>query len=378
MKKAEHEGGSGLYFDHAATTPPYCEALDRFTQIHQKFFANPSSPHHLGKAAKKELESIRESFCQQLSFYDGLLIQTASATESNNTILHSFLKKHPEGKIFIGIDVHASLWYIHELKPHLCQNIPIDNKGQYDFSNLDFKSDEPKLILINYISQDLGTIHQTSTWHAIVNNPSNHLHIDATQAFGKISIACDQITFNSMSASSHKFGGTRGCGLLLLRDTQLMPLIHGGSQEDQLRAGTENLASLAAAECAYKISLQQHQTQHLLQLDQALTDGLKKLGISVHINHPQPKCPGLNNISFPGYQGSELVSALSLKGICVATGSACSENKTKASRAVLAFGRSEYEGLGSLRISFGPNQKKEDVHHLLESLQDCLKGSPSS
>jgi cysteine desulfurase len=378
LKKADHEGGASLYFDHAATTPPYPEALERFIQIHQHFFANPSSPHELGKAAKRELEALKERFCHHLSFYDGLFIQTASATESNNMVVHSFLQKHPEGKIYIGIDTHASLWYITSLQPERCQSIPLDQDGQYDFKNLNLEDQQAKLILLNTVSQDLGTLHNTTKWNALVSNESIHLHLDATQAFGKIPIHVDQLSFHSMSASAHKFGGTRGCGLLLLRDTQLTPLIHGGQQEDQLRAGTENVAALAAAECAYTLSLQQHQTQQLKQLDQALIEGLKKLNIPFLLNQPSSKCPGLNSISFPGYQGSELVRALSLKGICVATGSACNDSKTTASRAILAFGRSEHEGLGSLRISFGPQQNTSNVTTLLSALKDSLKSlSPS-
>lgn len=373
MKKADHDGGGSLYFDHAATTPPFREALKRFTQIQEQFYANPSSLHHLGKAAQKEYESLKERFCQHLAFHDGLLIQTASATESNNMVVHSFMEQYPEGDIYVGIDTHASLWYVREKYPERSHSIPITEDGQYDFSTFNFLSPQPKLILINYISQDLGTLHNPNKWDAIALNDANHLHIDATQAFGKIPIDTQEINFHSMSASAHKFGGVRGCGLLLLRNKQLSPMIHGGMQEEQLRAGTENIAAFAAAECAYTLSLQQHQSQKLIQLEQILAEGLKELNTPFILNQPASKCPGINNISFPGYQGSELVSTLSLHDICLATGSACSESKTTASRAVLALGRSEYEALGSLRISFGPHQNKSDIVTLINALKYALK-----
>ena len=365
-----------LYFDHAASTPPTPEALKLFSTTHQTYFANPSSLHEGGRSAKKTFEALKESFCQQLSFFDGLFTQTSSATEANNTVITSFLQQNPDAVICIGIDTHSSIWYITDLLPQQCNIIDINENGQYDWDSVNLSHIKPTLILINYISQDLGTIHDSKKWHRLAQLNHCHLHIDATQAFGKIDINCEELAFHTMSASAHKFGGTRGCGILLSKNTHINPFIHGGSQQDNLRAGTENLAALAAAQVAYQSSLN-HRQEHYQKLDRSLEEGLKKIDFKIIYNKPSTKLAGINNISCPGYLASELVTHLSIHDIHCSTGSACSESQSKASRAVLAFGRSEEEGLGSLRISFGPEHQKTDITTFLTSLENSLKSLSS-
>jgi len=363
-----------LYLDHAATTPPHPQALELYAAVHREFFANPSSQHQLGQAAKHFYETTKESLCQQLHFDDGLLLQTASATESNNMVVHSFFKQHPDAICYLGVDAHSSLWYAKAAYREKVNVVPLLASGQYDLSTVAQHTDKPVLVLFNLVSQDLGTLHQSSQWHGFMQRPKHHLHLDATQALGKLPLDMSKLPFHSLSASAHKFGGTRGCGLLLLRNVKLTPLIQGGQQEEKLRAGTENIAACAAADLALQQSLKDYQNKASLleQLDQALAAGLKTLPLTILQNSPSLKIAGLNHLCIPNLLGSELVSALSLKNIALSTGSACHENEFIAPRAVLAFGRKQNEALGSLRISFGPEHQRQDVDHFISTLGQVI------
>lgn len=365
----------GLYFDHASTSPPYQESLDLFNQISRDYFGNPSSLHSSGTKAKNYYQQTKEKFCETLNFSDGLFIQTSSATESNNLIIQNFKKNHPNGKIYLGHDVHASLWFCKTLYPESTTLIPLKPCGQYHFEEIDLDSSSPKLVLINTISQDIGTLHNIQPWHKLAQSPQLHLHVDATQAAGKIPINCDLLPFDSLSFSAHKFGGLRGCGALLLREVELTPLIYGGNQEYNTRSGTENIAVLAASELAYQLSLKQYtqNKDHLIQLDQLLLEQLSSdVTAPITQNIPEVKLPGLNNLSFPNYSGTELVAFLSKHHIDVSTGSACSEEKKEPSRTLLALGKSEAESLGSLRISFGIHHTEKDVTQLTTTLSQAI------
>lgn len=365
----------GLYFDHASTSPPFQESLDLFNQVSRDYFGNPSSLHSSGTKAKNYYQQTKEKFCEALNFSDGLFIQTSSATESNNLIIQNFKKNHPNGHIYLGHDTHASLWFCKKLFPESTTLIPLKPCGQYHFEAIDLDPSTPMLVLINFISQDIGTLHNIQPWHKLAQTPQLQLHVDATQAAGKVLINCDLLPFHSLSFSAHKFGGLRGCGALLLRDIELTPLIYGGNQEYTIRSGTENIAVLAASELAYQMSLSQYTLykDHLIQLDQLLLEQLSSdTTFSITRNLPEHKLPGLNNLSFSNYSGTELVAFLSKHGIDVSTGSACSEDKKEPSRSLLALGKSELESLASLRISFSISHTEKDVTHLTATLLQAM------
>jgi cysteine desulfurase len=360
-----------IYLDHAASTPPWPQALELHSKCASTQYANPSSRHRSGRTAKQSYEEIKENLCETLGFHDGFFLHTSSATESNNQVILNFLRNTPQGKIFIGQDVHPSLSWVGEAFPKQCSWLALTSDGEYQLPNPDNRA----LFLLNLVSQDIGTLHNTESWSTLTSNPQVHLHVDATQAIGKLSLNLDTLPFHTLSFSSHKFGGIKGSAGLLIRNTQLDPLLQGGSQEDQLRAGTQNLPALAGSFEALSLNLKlygDHRSE-LIQLRKIFIEGLKSLPHPILINEPAKGVPWIISFSVPGYLGAELVAAMSRQGVETSTSSACHQDTPSAPRAIEALGRTEHEALGSLRVSFHPHTKAEHLHACLSSLGICLK-----
>ncbi len=363
-----------LYFDHAASTPPLDVALQSYLDTCRQFYANPSSTHHLGVEASKKLSELKETFCETLNFYDGQLIHTSSASEANNLVVHSFFKEHPDGKIILGADCHASLSFVKKKYPLKVQVIPLNVSGAYKLDALKLNSQDNYLVLLNLVSQEIGTLHDPNQLGYFFLNKNFTLHFDAAQAVGKTQLKLDQIHFHSITFSSHKFGGCRGSGILLIKDRPLHAQCFGGQQESGYRAGTENISALASATTALvtTISIFDQYHRQLTDLDHHLYQSLKKIKQKTIIHSPSSKAPGINSLAFLGYSGQEIVKALSLKGVCVSTGSACADDEPKPSETLLGLGISAQQALSSIRISFSNQNSRSEIELFISLLQQTL------
>ena len=358
-----------VYLDHAASTPPWEQALVVYAALARSDYANPSSRHSLGQQAREIYENGKEKFCDELGFHDGIFIHHASATEANNQVLSSFLSDSV-GHVFIGSDVHASLSWVAEAYPERCSWIPLSPEGEYFLP-------EPKgrsLFLLNLVSQDIGTIHETDSWSKLFGNSEVHLHLDAVQAVGKIPLNFDELPFHSLSFSSHKFGGIKGSAGLLLRDREVRPLLRGGTQEHALRAGTENVSALLGSLEAFHLTrkLYRDSEGHLQKMRRFLKERLVEFPHRHILNEPERGVPWIINLSFPGYLGTELVAGLSRFNIGVSTSSACHQDVQTPPRAVSALGRNQSEALGSIRLSLHPHHTLSQIERFLTSLKECL------
>ena len=191
---------------------------------------------------------------------------------------------------------------------------------------------------------------------------------------GHIPVDLGQIAATYYSFSAHKFGGPRSVGGVFIRDDQFEPLLHGGSQEWAMRAGTENLAGLAATYTALNQSLASQEAEQR-RLNNLRDDFLRDLQVQIPevlINSPGDSLPGFISLSLPGFSGTEIVTALSLSGYALSTGSACHANHITPSRVVLAMGRNEKEALGTIRISMGWGNTDESVQGLKNALIEYL------
>ena len=356
-----------FYFDYSASEPPYEEALEEFVRFSMDFGANPSSTHSSGKEAQRKLIEKKIEFCNLLGLKDGHLLLCASATEANNTIIEGHRKKNPQGRICIAEDVHDSIWYATQKHREHTDILPLKLLTNLSAGNLDkIVGSETTLICINQVCNETGRIHPLESIARFCNLKNIRLLIDGSQAVGHIPVNLDQIPCDYYSFSAHKFGGPRGAGGLLIRDRQFDPLLSGGNHEWGLRAGTENLAGLAASVEALKISLSNmdEQTSLLHQLKEKLLHQLRLEIPGLLFNTPDHCRPGFLSITIPGFQGNELVAALSLLGFKIATGSACHAEGSLPSRIILATGRSEKEALGTIRITMGRGNTESSVREL--------------
>lgn len=363
------------YFDNSASTPPYEEALEHYKSYSLKYPANPSSIHTSGKEASRKLLELKRRFCNLLDFKDGHLLLCSSATEANNTIIEGHRRKFPQGRILIAEDVHDSIWYITQRHK--------DHTDVFPLNGMDYPSSEKivraiktktSLICINHVCNETGKIHQLAPIAEFCFLRNIRLLVDGSQAVGHIPVSLDNIPCNYYSFSAHKFGGPRSVGGLLIRDRQFEPLLSGGKQEWKLRAGTENLAGLAAAVKALEISLSNmdEQASLLNKLKTNLFNELKRQVPEVLLNTPDNGLPGFLSLSFPGFRSNEIVTALSLSGFKIAMGSACHANRTEPSRIILATGRNEKEAAGTIRISMGRGNMEKSVKELCLALLDYI------
>jgi cysteine desulfurase len=231
------------------------------------------------------------------------------------------------------------------------------------------------LVCINQICNETGTIHPLDSIARACRVKDIRLLVDGSQAVGHIPVNLEGIPCDYYSLSAHKFGGPRGVGALLIRDRQFDPMLSGGKQEWELRAGTENLAGLAATVVALKISISIMKEQSLIlnDLKEDLIHQLKDKLPELLINSPKESRPGFISLSFPGSLGNEIVAALSVSGMKIAMGSACHADRTEPSRIILATGRGKRAALGTIRISMGRGNTEDSVKMLGHALLDIVR-----
>lgn len=364
------------YFDYAASCPPYREALDKFTEMSLRHFANPSSSHRYGLMAQKELLSLKKEFCDLVHFYDGRLLLSSSGTEANNTIIEGHIHRFPQARLLIAEDTHDCIWYATRKYAGRTKILPIDRTGHLNLDTFrELINKNISMVCINHASHELGSVHPVSEIAGICTDLNIKLLVDGVQAMGKIPVDLSTLSCDYYSFSAHKFGGPRSVGGVLIRDDQFEPMLQGGKQEWILRAGTENLPGLAASLVALKRcqSKMRNETIRLKKLSRYFQDELVKLLPDTRINNPLDCVPGLVSLSFPGQSNQEIIAALSLSGYALSAGSACQAGQVEPSRIILAMGRSPDEANGTLRISMGYGTKPEAVDSLIDELEEYIQ-----
>jgi cysteine desulfurase len=289
------------YFDYAASTPPWPKAVDAFTEASLKGYANPSSIHQQGRSAKQLMLELKKEFYDLLNFNDGRLLLTSSGSEANNTIIEGHLKKYPEGRILMATDVHESIWYTNKKYPEHIKIFKIESDGHYDVKRFESAlKNDITLVCINHACNETGAIQPVEKIADLCYQKQVKLLIDGMQTIGHIPLNLDEIPFSYYTISGHKFGSVKGVGGILMRDGEFDPLIYGGKQEWERRAGTENVAGLASMVAALKKSLVllEDENERLRRLKDHMIQKIITIRTAL-INSHDPDLPGLLSVSFP-------------------------------------------------------------------------------
>ena len=364
-----------IYLDNAATTKPYPEVLDLFVQDNESLFANSNSPHRAGQDAAKALRKAKEEILSLLglssSAYSVLLC--SGATEANNLALKGVAFQYASRgrKIISDLGEHSSvkspLKQLKETFGYDVTMLPIKEDGKVDPKSLEEAIDKQTILVsIMGVNNEVGSINDIASLAKIVHSyPKAFLHVDATQAIGKVDLPYDQADLISFSA--HKFGGLKGNGCLICKKTmKLFPQNAGGSQEDGLRSGTVDVPGALGMALALKKTVQS-QKEHLEKakaLKEHLIQGLKKTN-EVVFNSPEDAIPTLLNFSLLHKKASVVVEALSEKGIYVSSHSACDEKLDHGSPVLLAMGKKEELAKNAIRISFSSRTTIEEIDGFL-------------
>jgi len=368
-----------IYCDISATTPLDPQIGEFLIDINERIYGNPSSIHREGQAAKAVVEKSRRQLANALNSNPEEIIFTSSGSESNNMVLKGVLNS---GDHFITSSYEHPA--ILNVLPFLESNnisttiVKPDNNGLINPSDIKENiNDNTRLISIMWVNNELGTINPISEIGSIAKNNNILFHSDAVQALGKIHINVDETPVDFLSMSAHKLYGPKGVGALYKRrGSKFEPLIHGGGQESNLRASTENIGGIAGFGMAAELSTSklEENTEHILSLESYFLNLLSDKNISYTINGTK-KIPGVFNITFHGSNGQDLVMQLDFAGIGISFGSACTSGTVKASEMLLGMGITKEDALSTVRISFGKIHQLEDVKKVTDSIGEILQNN---
>ena len=371
-----------IYLDNNATTKTDEEVVKAMMPYLLENYGNPSSIYKIGRENRKAIEEARETVAQILNCEPNEIYFTSGGSESDNTairgIAYSYIKK---GKHIITskIEHPAVLETCKQLEKEGFEvtYIGVKENGIIDLEELK-KAIKPTttLITIMYANNEIGTLQPIKEIGEIAKENKIIFHTDAVQAVGNIKIDVKELNIDSLSLSGHKFYGPKGIGALYVKKgVQFNKLINGGHQERNKRAGTENVAGIVglakAMELAYS-NLEEH-NKKIKELRDYHVSQVKDKIPYIKINGDMEKrLPGNSNISFRFIEGESLLLNLDLKGICASSGSACTSGSLDPSHVLLAIGLPHEIAHGSLRISIGKYNTKEEIDYVVENLVEIV------
>jgi len=372
-----------IYLDHNATTYIDPEVQQMMEEFIEKQFGNPSAIYKEGRAAKTALESARRSIAQLLGCTAKRIVFTGCCSEANNFVIKglAFANWNNGRKQIITTPIeHSSViepckWL--EKFGFQVTYLPVDRTGRVDPEDLEAAiTPDTLLVSIMTANNEIGTVQPIAELARIANEHGVLFHTDATQAIGKIPIDVSELNVDFLTFSGHKIYGPKGVGALYMRKgIELDPLIHGGEQERDLRAGTENVIGIVGLGKACELARQHlSMMKNVRELRDTLEHGIKDIIPDARLNgHPTERLPNTINMHLPGLRGESVVLALDQKGVCISAGSACHSGSPAPSHALLAMGLSEDEAHCSVRISLGIRNTEEEIDRTLSLLKELVQ-----
>jgi len=374
-----------VYIDYNATTPLSPEVRDAIIKD-LEIFGNASSMHASGRLARARVEQARIAVGNLIGAADGKIIFTSGGSEANNTVFQT-MRRLAETDAFSGRNEILTTAIEHPCVLNSAQNLkklefkvnvlPVDEYGKLKIDELE-KALCAKTLFVSVMSanNETGVVQDIKKITGMVKEAGAFMHTDAVQAVGKIAVNAQDWGVDYLTASAHKIYGPKGVGALYVKKgALLLPLIHGGHQEDGLRAGTYNNSGILgfgkAAELA-AARLEKY-TEVLSALRDRLRVGLLENIPNIRINgHPKDTLPNTLNVSFPGAEGESILLSMDMQGIEASTGSACASGSLEPSHVLLATGLGPELAHGSIRFSLGWGITEEDIDYIIETLPPII------
>ncbi|MGN6747368.1 MAG: cysteine desulfurase family protein [Xanthobacteraceae bacterium] len=365
------------YLDWNATAPMREEAKAAFAAA-AALVGNPSSVHAEGRAARALIEAAREEVAAVVGAEPGNVFFTASGTEANMLALTPAIEtageKRPRSRLFVSAIEHVSVLAGGRFAREAIEELPVRPDGRLDVAALAAAiANTPRpLVSLMLANNETGIIQPVAEAAAVVHAAGGLIHVDAVQAAGRI--ACDMTALGAdlLTLSAHKIGGAKGVGALIRARDDIhfpQPLIRGGGQERGLRAGTENLAGIAAfgAAAAAARTGRDHEAAHMVSLRNELEAGLLAATpeATVFGREAVDRLPNTTLFALPGIKAETAVIAFDLEGVAVSSGAACSSGKVQPSHVLAAMGVSGPLQRGAVRVSLGWNSSTADVEKFL-------------
>lgn len=371
-----------VYLDNNATTPLDPAVIDKINWFSKEYYANPSSLYPLGRTVKNLITEAREALAQALAVMRTEIIFTGSGTEANNFAVRGVLNAAmPEKNQLITTAIEHPA--VMEPARYLASKgvevvyIPVDEYGILDLNALrDALSDRTALISVMHANNELGTIQPLEDIVRMARQRGILVHTDAIQTFGKIDVNIKSIDVDLLSVSAHKIYGPKGVGALYIRKgTPIQPLILGGHQEREMRAGTENTIGIIGFGEAVRQMMEKREKdgKRIAKLAEKLKGGIEEYIPNIKFNgHETKRIHGTLNFAFSGLEAEAILLALATKDISVSTGSACSEDSEDVSHVLSAIGLGPEQARGAIRMSLGRFNTEEDVDKVLQELPEIV------
>ncbi|GAB3608202.1 cysteine desulfurase family protein [Humibacter ginsengiterrae] len=391
-----------VYLDHAATTPVLPEAIEAYTRALTEV-GNPSSIHSAGQLAKRTLEDAREQLAGTLGCQGIEVVLTSGGTEAINLGIKGLYwagARRGANRILVPEgEHHATLDTVEWLRSYEGAEVewlPLDEQGFVRLDTLEraLSRDPHAVSLLTFLwaNNEVGTIQPAERIIGLAASAGVPVHMDAVSAFGHLPVDFAGMRLRTgskagagltaLSVSAHKVGGPVGAGALVLsRDATIVPLIHGGGQQRQVRSGTQDVAAASAFAVAAVAAdgVRAAESERLTALRDRVIAGVRRAvpdavlsgpepGPGTVHGHPDARLASNAHFTFPGCEGDSLLFLLDAAGVEVSTGSACQAGIPEPSHVLRAMGRTEDEARGALRITLGRTSTDADVDAFLAAL----------
>jgi cysteine desulfurase len=372
-----------IYFDNAATTPLAPEVLEAMMPYLTEKFGNPSSIYSYGRETRLAIEQARKSVAKNLGAKPAEIFFTSGGTESSNTVLNAAITdlgcKHI---ISSPIEHHATLHTVthlaklHNLKLSFVQILPNGHIDMDHLAALLAATTEKTIVTIMHANNEIGTMIDIAAVGQLCKQYGAYFHSDTVQTVGHFPFELSQLPVDFITGAGHKFHGPKGVGILYINENvKISPLVHGGSQERNMRAGTENLYGIVGFAKALELATEKHEeeSQYIQSLKQYLHDQLVAKIPSVHFNG-DPFGHSLYNllsVNFPKNEKTEMILFnLDMHHICASGGSACSSGAQQGSHVINALNKGSE--MATVRFSFSKHNTTAEIDQVVTALLTIL------
>lgn len=375
-----------IYLDHAATTPMAPEVIDVMTAALTENYGNASSVHTLGKKNRVLIDYARQTIAASIGAQDREVIITSGGTESDNMALIKTAEYYADkGNHIITTNIeHPAvlnpLRYL-ETKGFEVTYLPADETGRIHLDQVK-EAIRPETILVSvmHTNNEIGSVNPIREIGEYIDSLDQTIafHTDAVQAFGTVNLDVNELKVDLLSASAHKMNGPKGIGLLYVREGLNIPsLLMGGAQENEHRAGTENIPAILAFEKAVQLNAENRDgnIERLTGLKEKFLTLLDEKGIDYTQNGESAySLPHILSLNFPAVRSDMLLIKMDLNGVAMSAGSACSAGSIEPSHVLVAmFGEGANEIEHTVRFSFGQGNTIEDIEYVVDLLERFTK-----
>lgn len=368
-----------VYLDNNASTPVLPEVFEAMRPYFLERFGNASSIHHYGQHGRAAVERARNAVAALLNARPAEIVFTSGGTESDNLAIFGLVRSG-DHVITSSIEHSAVMNTCKRLEQMGIEitYLPVNGRGEIDPDDVR-RAIQPdtRLITIMMANNETGVLQPVEEIGRIALEADVFFHTDAVQAAGKVPVDVQKIRCDALSISGHKIHGPQGTGALFVKKgTLIQPLLYGGNHERQRRAGTENLPGIVGLGKAAEISLEwlanggaEEMATMRDRLESAIVKEVEDDGVN---GYHAPRVPNTTSIYFDHVEGEALVIALDLKGLAVSSGAACSSGAIEPSHVLLAMGLSQQRARGSLRLSLGKQNTREEVDFAIKVIPETV------